>query len=188
MAREGMVSYIRKVAPESTSVFISHSSSDANVARRLADVLQGSGVGVFIDHQGIEEGSSWAEALDREVGAASAAVVLLSPSLFRSHTTSRELGALLRRSEREPGFVVLPVLLASTEPPGFLKGRQYVDGRGKNEEDLGREIAKALQEPIPNSPRFQPTDPAEYVERLRRMRDVAEREEQLITPVAKTLR
>jgi hypothetical protein len=166
-------------------VFIVYGGQDSAAAARIAEDLRELGLatfadfGVFFDRQKIHQGDLWADTMARELSNSTAAVVLLSPALFRSRWASRELTALIRRREADPAFVLLPVMLEPTEPPGFMKGLVYIDAHRKEPRVVARVIVDALAGRPLAEPHFRPTGPAEYHERLQSIRQAAARDEDI---------
>lgn len=161
-------------------IFISYSREDSDAALQLAASLRELGMSPIFEPPPLEQPSAgwrWDSQIQEALDSCLAAVVLLSPALFSSHYASRELSALLRKAEQSPDFIVVPVMHRSTEPPAFLRGRQYIDARDMQPSDVATEVARLLAGPPAEAPRFQPTGPAEYVDRLRRIADAAESEE-----------
>jgi hypothetical protein len=150
-------------------VFISHAPEDVAVATALTVSLASRpGATIFTSHRTFEVGSF--EIMEREADAADMGIVVLSPSLFKSHFATREMAALFRRADTDPDFELVPVMIELTDPPGFLQGHQYVDARGLTPiEVAARTIAVIDHRGMRQSPTFPITSREEYVERLRRI-------------------
>jgi TIR domain len=133
---------------------------------------------IFFDRESLRLGSDGQSTILRYLADSTAAVVLLSPALFASQWVTKELTALFRRREAEPNFRIIPVMLEPTDPPGFLKGYQYVDGMKKDTREVATRIVDAVVGKPVEEKRFQPTGPAEYSERLQSIREAAARDEQ----------
>jgi hypothetical protein len=96
-------------------------------SRRIARALIDRGLSVFLDRWYLAPGQPWPQALE-------AALARCRPSLSSSTPkvsapgTQREKNLALDRQGREPGFPVIPVLLARGDPGlGFLKLNTWVD-------------------------------------------------------------
>ena len=131
-------------------VFISHASTDAKLAKRVAHVLREAGFKVWDDTQ-ILPGDNWGTQLAEALQESEAMVVLLTPNSLHSPNLSHELGYALG-NEGYKGRVI-PVLTASPEQlpkediPWILHKFHmiHLQDQGKDEEGL-RSIAQALQE------------------------------------------
>ena len=77
----------------SVKVFISHTGADAEVARKIRDLLSGRlNARVFMD-QDLSAGENWEAILRRELAEADVVVALLSPGAINSSWMLQELGA-----------------------------------------------------------------------------------------------
>jgi predicted nucleotide-binding protein len=72
-------------------VFISHTSTDTKLARRVADTLRVAVFQVWDDTQ-ILPGENWAESLGKALDESDAMVVLLTPSSVHSSHITHEVG------------------------------------------------------------------------------------------------
>jgi TIR domain len=132
------------------NVFISHASTDAHLAKRIADVLRESGFQVW-DETELLPGENWAAKLGEALQESDAMVVLLTPDSLRSPNVNYEVGYALGK-ENFKGRLI-PVIAAPSEQlpqesiPWVLKKLKMVHlpDPEKNEEGLQR-IAEALQE------------------------------------------
>jgi hypothetical protein len=131
-------------------VFISHASTDAKLAKRVADVLRESGFQVWDDTE-ILPGENWAAKLAEALQESDAMVVLLTPDSLRSPNVSYEVGYALGQ-ENYKGRLI-PVIAAPSEQvpkesiPWVLYKFQmiHLPDQEKDEEGLKR-IAEVLQE------------------------------------------
>ncbi|HVR08509.1 MAG TPA: TIR domain-containing protein, partial [Thermoanaerobaculia bacterium] len=109
-------------------VFISHSSVDAEWARRLKNALAERGLRAWLDRDEIRPGDLFIKDLEGGLSESAAALILVSPESMQSRWVEEEyVRALAQGRHRE--FRVIPCLLRSAELPGFLEGRQHVDFR-----------------------------------------------------------
>lgn len=97
-------------------VFVSHSSSDAAVVRRLREALAPHGVELWIDRRELASG----EPLDPEIAAAidgaAHVIVVLSPEALKSAWVKKEVDYAKEVRARRPGFRLVPVLRPPFEP------------------------------------------------------------------------
>ena len=131
-------------------VFISHASTDAKLAKRVAHVLREAGFKVWDDTQ-ILPGDNWGTQLAEALQESEAMVVLLTPNSLHSPNLSHEVGYALGK-EGYKGRVI-PVLAASPEQlpkediPWILHKFHIIQLQDQEKDEEGlRSIAQALQE------------------------------------------
>lgn len=105
-------------------VFLSYHSGDAQWVATLKAALEGRGVRVWLDSEQIRPGDQFPRALAGAIGAVRSIVIVLSPGAIASPWVEEEFNLALAHRRH-----VIPVLIANAEPPGFLKGRTWVDFR-----------------------------------------------------------
>jgi hypothetical protein len=88
-------------------VFLSHSSYDAAMARRIADVLIGHGVPVFFSPQNIVGAQQWQDEILRALQRCDWFIVLLSPEAVDSMWVKREIAFALNERRYEGRIVPL---------------------------------------------------------------------------------
>jgi hypothetical protein len=86
-------------------IFLSYAASDKAIARKLTDDLTRHGAEVWLDQEQLKLGDDFDEKIVRNLEAAAAVVVLITPNSLRSRWVSREWRYALSRSTR-----LLPVL------------------------------------------------------------------------------
>lgn len=126
-------------------VFISHAKRDRDVASRLAEHLQADGITAWFDEV-IEPGARWVDSLQKAVDDSDAFVVLISKATSESASIRSEWSQILKRVWGDEATVVLPVLLDSTDPPGFLRDHASVQMKA-DEQTLAAEVARYLHDP-----------------------------------------
>jgi hypothetical protein len=132
-------------------VFISYSSRDKALARRVAEVLEAAGLSVWADWREILPGDNWAEKIGQGLRESDAMVVLLTPDALESDSVQRDISYAL--GERRYSHRLIPVFVGGPEEftaesvPWILKQLKVVNlpERGKREEDL-KQIAQVLKE------------------------------------------
>jgi len=131
-------------------VFISHASTDAKLAKRVAHVLREAGFQVWDETQ-ILPGDNWGTQLAEALQESEAMVVLLTPNSLHSPNLIYEVGYALGK-EGYKGRVI-PVLAASPEQlpkediPWILHKFHIIQLQDQEKDEEGlRSIAQALQE------------------------------------------
>jgi hypothetical protein len=130
-------------------VFISHSDSDQELARKIGTRLKDSGLEVWDKSGEILPGDNWAAKVAQALEESDAMVVLLTPDALRSDWVRREIEYAL--GEERYSNRLIPVLVGSSEDldkaglPWILKRLRAVAllDPDKEETDI-REIAQAL--------------------------------------------
>ncbi|MEM7543978.1 MAG: toll/interleukin-1 receptor domain-containing protein [Pseudomonadota bacterium] len=106
-------------------IFLSYSSEDASLARRLAVDLQARGVDVWLDLWSLQVGEDIAPRIERAVDRADIVLVLVSPSSIASGWVEREW----RRKGVGEGRV-LPVICEHCEMPDNIASQSVIDVSG----------------------------------------------------------
>ncbi len=124
-----------------STIFISHSSKDNELAKTLNAKLERQGhTCVFLDldpEKGIVAGKSWERTLYRKLRACRAVIALCTDDYLRSHWCFAEIA--LARMEGKPIFALLcDPLGESAKLPGILTEKQYIDMRAEPEEAYQR--------------------------------------------------
>jgi len=118
-------------------IFISHASSDREIATEIADSLRRVGLTPWLDTREISPGDSFLAQMNTGLGTAGYVLLLVSAAAHASKWVSREwLAALASEST-----VLVPILLDDSGLPPLLKDIVYIDGR----RDRARAIEKILQ-------------------------------------------
>ncbi|NJL44794.1 MAG: toll/interleukin-1 receptor domain-containing protein [Leptolyngbyaceae cyanobacterium SM2_3_12] len=132
-------------------VFISYSSADIKLAKRVANTLREAGFQVWDDSQ-ILPGENWGASLGKALEESDAMVVLLTPSSVHSASIFHEVGYALGKQEYKGRLI--PVIAASSEQldsreiPWVLNLQQFKTIRLPNlaEDDEGlKQITQALK-------------------------------------------
>jgi hypothetical protein len=97
--------------------FISYSSVDANLAKRVSRMLDSLGVEYFLDGKDVNWGDVLTETVRNEIASCTDLVVIVSPASIRSQWVSFEIGHASALGKR-----ILPLLAhPSVEVPSFIK-------------------------------------------------------------------
>jgi TIR domain len=98
---------------EGFDVFISYSRADARHAREIDSLLRQNGLRTFFDRHSLTPGLRWVSDLEKAIGGAKAAIILLgSHGLGNTQQYERELAIV--RQTHDPTFRVVPVILPDT--------------------------------------------------------------------------
>ena len=129
------------------NVFISHASTDSELAQRVANALRGAGFGVWDETQ-ILPGENWGEKLAQALQESDAMVVLLTPDAVRSPNINHDVGYALGKSNYRgrliPVLAAPPGQLPDDQIPWILKKLPMISLRNGGEEGL-MDIVHALQ-------------------------------------------
>ena len=108
------------------TVFISHSSSDKPIARRISQSLEAAGISTWLDEVEIRVGHSIPEKIAEGIEGSGVLCILLSQISVRSPWVSRELNAYLPRFIHMNG-AVLPCRLDDAPLPVLIADLKYAD-------------------------------------------------------------
>src|SRR5262249_30899638 len=98
---------------ETYDVFVSYSRADSLHAKDIDSALSANGLKSFFDRRNLDPGLPWVRALEKAIGAARSAIVLIGPNGFgNTQQYERELAVI--RQTREPDFRVIRVILPKT--------------------------------------------------------------------------
>lgn len=110
-------------------IFVSHSSSEKQFARNLAEDLKGLGHTVWLDEHALKVGDCIIDGIQEGLENADYVVVVLSPNALRSGWVAQEWKAKFWDEVTSGKTVVLPVLIADCRIPTFLKTKKFADFR-----------------------------------------------------------
>ena len=117
-------------------VFISHATTDADFAHRLADDLRAEGWRVWIAPDSIRPGEKWVEAIERGLETSGVFVVALTPAAVASKWVRTETNAAIDLSQTdEIRFISLDV--EECRLSALWRQFQYITFRGSYEVGLG---------------------------------------------------
>lgn len=112
---------MRRVYPPPHRIFISHAHADSDMALGLANDLRARGLDAWVDLHGLRAGESWADVIRTQLDEADAFVLLIGADSQYSPWARREMSEILKRAWADDSKIVLPVLIGSAEPPGYLR-------------------------------------------------------------------
>lgn len=110
------------------SVFISHSSKDAEFARKLAAGLKNAGIETWLDDYELHIAEDIYEYIGNAILKASHFAIVLSQNSLSSDWVKKEMHAALAL-EAERKTIVVPILIDDVDIPLFLKAKLYADFR-----------------------------------------------------------
>lgn len=111
-------------------VFLSHSSADADLARRLALDLQSANVDVWLDQWKLGVGEEIAGGIEKGVDEAEFVIVLLTRASVGSDWVNREWRRKFLDETQTERISVVPVRGEACEIPDFLAQRSHADISG----------------------------------------------------------
>ncbi|TEU10758.1 MAG: TIR domain-containing protein [Anaerolineales bacterium] len=117
-------------------VFISHATTDAEFAHRLARDLERLGVQVWIAPESIRPGEGWVEAIERGLEESSH-VVVLTPAALESPWVRKETNVAIAQ-ERRGQIEVIPLDVEPCAVPLLWGSYQMVSFRGEYEAGLSQ--------------------------------------------------
>jgi hypothetical protein len=114
---------------ETYDAFISYSRADGRHAAEIDSFLRAKDLKSFFDRRNLDAGLPWVQALEKAIGSAKSAIVLIGPGRF-GNTQQYERELAIIRQTREPEFRVIPAILPKTGselPFDFLQNLTWVD-------------------------------------------------------------
>jgi TIR domain len=151
------------------SVFISHASADAKVARSLTEGLERSGIRCWIAPRDVMPGRPWGDSIVAAIEASKAVILILSSSSNSSAQVAREVELASSR-----GIRLIPYRIDHVTPSRslefFLGHLQWFDGSGADQERHASKLAGALRQLLPDTFPVQAGIPDATVEREDRSR------------------
>ena len=110
--------------------FISYSSTDRALARRVAEILRTKGVSVWLDEGELGPGDALGPKLASAIHDIDMFVVILTADAVASNWVNHELGIALTRMVEE-NVQLVPLRFDETEIPASLRGLIWGDGRSE---------------------------------------------------------
>jgi FHIPEP family/TIR domain len=114
----------------SVKVFLSYSSTDAALARRLALDLRAANVDVWLDQWALGVGEQFEQRIERGVDEAEFVIVLLTSASVASNWVDREWRRKVHDEARTERIAVVPVRGEACDMPDFLAQRSHADISG----------------------------------------------------------
>ena len=126
------------------TVFLSHSTKDADFVEKLAIALEASGFTPWLCETSIEPAADWVEEIDKGLKAAHLVLLVWSPDAAASYATGLEWTSALAREIAEKRLRLGVVKLGNCELPELLRTRQYVYASKDIHKDSDKAIAAVL--------------------------------------------
>lgn len=111
-------------------MFLSHSSHDKALVRRVAKDLVQRGIGVWLDEKDIRTGNRIVESLQEGLEVTDALILFLSKSSVASKWVETEWGARLFQDHVDRKSTIITAMVEDCEIPYLLRQQKYVDFRG----------------------------------------------------------
>jgi hypothetical protein len=124
-------------------VFVSHSSHDKDVARKVTAALRGSSIHPWLDEDEIQIGDDFIKQMEKGLAECDFVVVLLTPHFLSGPWAQEEYRTTLERQVRNQCVILLPALIETCDIPRMLASKRYADFRddfGQGIEALSRTI------------------------------------------------
>jgi hypothetical protein len=121
-------------------IFISYSSADRGIARRVAEVFRARGYRVWIDEGELAPGDRLASSLATALGKADAYVAILTQNSAKSNWVKSELNRAVKQMV-EKGTAVIPLRFDDSPIPEVVDDLMWGDAR--TEEGLVRALNRA---------------------------------------------
>lgn len=148
-------------------VFISHASSDTEIARVLADRLSSQGVRVWLGENELRLAGSCQDQIRNAIQHSRVGLVLTSgeAALSLEPSVSVEWSAIQESSWRRKEFLICPLRLDDADMPPFLRTWQslHLDKHTKDATEVDRTVkgVERLLEPVPPLQKSHPTESEE---------------------------
>ncbi len=126
-----------------TMLFLSHSSADKPMVRKLARDVESLGVDVWLDEREIRVGDSIPQAIQEGIEKSDLLALWVTPASLASRWVMEEWQTKFFQQTNERKALVYPLLAGPVVLPPFLKQRRYADFRRSYMFGLG-ELAQAL--------------------------------------------
>lgn len=107
-------------------IFISHSHSEKQFARKLSDRIRDMNFQIWIDEEEIHIGESLIYKITEGLNTVDLVIVILSTNSINSSWVQEELDFALNKQITESKIIVLPILVEKVELPLFLKGKKCI--------------------------------------------------------------
>jgi type III secretory pathway component EscV len=111
-------------------VFLSHSSADKTLARRLAGDLRAASVDVWLDESEIRVGERFAQKIEQALEDVDFVIVLLTRASVASEWVDREWRQKVQHEGAAKRVAIIPVRAEPCEIPDFLAQRSHADISG----------------------------------------------------------
>lgn len=118
----------RKQENKKLNAFISYSTNDKLIGRKIKDILDRFNIEGFLAHDDIHVSEEWKQRIVDELNKADIFISLLSEHFKKSEWTSQELGIAYFRN-----ILIIPLKLDDTNPFGFIN---HIQGKSVNSDNI----------------------------------------------------
>lgn len=136
---------LKEKNPSMIKVFLSHSSKDKELVRRIGNDLESYGFDIWLDEKEILIGDSIVDKVDRGLNKSNFVLALLSKASLESGWVKQEIQSALHFHHTDKSIFVIPVLVEECEIPHYLAPLKYAD-LTKNYDKGIREIVLSIDE------------------------------------------
>jgi hypothetical protein len=136
---------IRRASYKSPKIFISYSSTNRDIARRIANALNKKDYVIWFDEWEIKVGDSIIDKINKGIVESDFLLILLSKGSMKSKWVSEELNAAKMKEITKRKTFILPLLVENCEVPPLISDKRYADFRTSFRSGIN-EITKVVEE------------------------------------------
>ena len=137
----------RRWRQNSYDVFLSHSSKDKAVVRKLAQRLKDDGLRVWFDEWIIKPGDMIGKKIDEGLESSRVLLLCMSKHFFASEWSSMESGSFRFRDPTNKEGRFIPLRLDKTEIPLSLRQFAYVEWGRKPDDSVYQRLLESIRPP-----------------------------------------
>jgi hypothetical protein len=126
----------RHIGSEPIRIFLSHSSADNELARRISEGLHNAGIGVWLAEAEIRPGESFVAKIAEGLSKSRFVAVIVSKKSHESNWVSQEMNVKLNEQVKTGRVCVLPLLAEDCALPTLLTDSDYIDFRTDHKSGL----------------------------------------------------
>lgn len=115
------------------TIFASHTSTDKEIVRRIAEDLESQGFEVWFDEWDILAGQPIADKIQKGIENSDAFLVFVSSTSLDSAWVKQELRAALHKRMKNEETPIIPLLLEDCKLPPFLQTYKYISFQDEEE-------------------------------------------------------
>lgn len=119
-------------------MFISHLTSNKDVASRLKAALLNYGITCFVAHEDIEPTREWQDEIEKALYTMDALCAIIVPDFIGSKWCDQELGFAMGRRK-----LIIPIR-KDADPYGFVGKYQGIQSKGKSVGEVAKEVFETL--------------------------------------------
>lgn len=118
---------LKEKNPSMIKVFLSHSSKDKELVRRIGKDLESYGFDIWLDEKEILIGDSIVDKVDKGLNKSNFVLALLSKASIESGWVKQEIQSALHFHHTDKSIFVIPVLAEECEMPHYLAPLKYAN-------------------------------------------------------------